>query len=61
MVLAEHGQMGDYVGGGDVAGDDDEAREGGVTGGGGGRFAEGFDDFLYAALEGVVLGGCLTR
>lgn len=58
MVLAEDGDVRDDVRGGDVAGNDDDAREGGVGGGGCGRFAEGFDDFFDAALEGVVLGSC---
>lgn len=58
VVLAEDGEVGDYVHGGDVAGDDDDAREGGVSGSRSGGLAEGLDDFFYAALEGVVLGGC---
>lgn len=58
MVLAQDGEVGDDVLGGDVAGDDDDAGEGGVAGGRGGRLAEGLDDLLDAALEGVVLGSC---
>lgn len=57
MVLAEHGNVGDDVHGGDVAGDDDDAGEGAVRGRRRGGFAEGLDDFFDAALEGVVLGG----
>lgn len=57
MVFAEDGDVRDDVHGGDVTGDDDEAGESGVAGAGGGGLAQGLDDFLDTALEGVVLGG----
>ena len=58
VVFAEDGQVRDDVLRGDVAGDDDDAGEGGVVGRGRGGLAEGLDDLLDAALEGVVLGSC---
>jgi len=61
VVLAEHGDVRYDVHGGDVGGEDDDAEGlllwGGGGGGGGGGFAEGFDDFFYAAFEGFVFGG----
>lgn len=64
MVLAEYGDVRYDVHGGDVGGEDDDAEGllllwsgGGGGGGGGGGFAEGFDDFFYAAFEGFVFGG----
>jgi len=64
VVLAEHGDVRYDVHGGDVGGEDDDAGGllllllwGGGGGGGGGGFAEGFDDFFYAAFEGFVFGG----
>lgn len=61
MVLAQHGEVGDDVHGGDVAGDDDNAGERRVAGSRGGRLSEGLDDFLDTALERVVLGRCGCR
>ena len=60
VVLAEHGDMRDYVHGRDVCGEDDDADWiGGRSGGGGGRGApDGFDDFLDAAFQGAVGRGC---
>lgn len=61
MVLAQHGQVADHVGGGDVARDDHDAGEGGVVGRGGGGLAERLDDFFDTTLQGVGLGrweGC---
>ena len=51
MVLAENGNMRDYVHGGDVCGEDDDAMGSGGDAGGGGGFADGFDDFFDAAFE----------
>lgn len=43
--------MADYVEGRDVGGENDD---GGCGRGGRGGFAQGFDDFFHAALEGFV-------
>lgn len=61
VVLAQNGEVGDDVHGGDVAGDDDNTGERGVARTGGGRLSEGLDDLLDTALEGVVLGSCGTN
>jgi len=55
VVLAQHGDMGDDVHGRDISGDDDDG--GGVGRVRGARFAQGFDDFFYAAAEGFGFGG----
>lgn len=61
VVLAQNGEVGDDVHGGDVASDDDNARERGVARSGRGRLSEGLDDLLDTALEGVVLSSCGTN
>lgn len=60
MVLAQHGDVGDDVHGGDVGGEDDDGEgQGGGGRGGGGGFTQGFDGFFDAALDGAVGGGCI--
>lgn len=60
VVLAQHGDVRDDVHWRDVGGEDDDAVGcvgGFLAGGGGGRFADCFDAFFYAALEGFGFGG----
>lgn len=57
VVLGEHGDVADDVHGRDVGGEDDDPDGQGFVRGRGG-FADRFDDFFHAALEGPVGGRC---